>query len=92
MSAQRCYLGEMSIFQPKHVRLVEAALNEGPDEGMTGKQVWVAVDRAVPEHTVHLILREMVLKRWWSASRLPRPGRRKGISVFRVPPDRRGRG
>ena len=33
------YLADMSIFQPESVRLVEQALIEGPDEGMTGKQV-----------------------------------------------------
>ena len=49
----------MSLFRPEHVRLVEQALNEGPETGMTGKQVWEATDRAVPEHTAHLILGEM---------------------------------
>ena len=50
------YLGDMSLSQPESVRLVEQALLEGPAEGMTGNQVWEALDRAVPEHTVRLML------------------------------------
>ena len=82
-TGQRPYLGKMSIFQPEHVRLVEAALNDGPDEGMTGKQVWDATDRAVPELTVHLILREMVHKGLMESESTPRSSRRE-ISVFRA--------
>ena len=29
----------------EHVRLVELALSEGPEDGMTGKQVWEATER-----------------------------------------------
>ena len=56
------YLGDMSISRAESVRLVEQALTEGPAEGMTGKQVWEAIDRTVPEHTVRLMLGEMVHK------------------------------
>ena len=52
------YIGRMALFRPEHVRLVEKVLLEGPKEGSTGKQVWNATDRAVPEHTVYLILSE----------------------------------
>ena len=52
----------MSIFRPQHIRLVEQALLQGPENGSTGKQIWDAVDRAVPEHAVHLILGDMVSK------------------------------
>ena len=79
-----CYLAEMPIFQPEHVRLVEHALNDGPKEGMTGRQVWDAVDRMVPEHTVHLILREMAHKGLVEREATHRWGRRKGINVFRA--------
>jgi len=73
----------MSIFRPEHVRLVEQALLEGPAEGSTGKQVWDAVDRAVPEHTVHLILGDMVSKGLVERTMTPRGGRLKALSVFR---------
>ena len=55
-------LGAMSFFRPEHVRLVEHALNDGPEDGMTGRQAWEATMRAVPEHTVRLILSELVHK------------------------------
>ena len=78
------YVGKMSIFQPEHVRLVEAALNDSPDQGMTGKQVWEAVDRAVPEHTVHVILGQMVHKGLVEAESKPRGGRLRAVTVFRA--------
>ena len=78
------YVGKVSIFQPEHVRLVEAALNDGPEEGMTGKQVWEAVDREAPEHTVHLILGDMVHKGLVERDSTPRGGRLRELSVFRV--------
>ena len=53
------YLAPMSIFQSDRVCLVEQALLEGPENVSTGKQVWDAVDRVVPEHTGHLILGDM---------------------------------
>ncbi len=53
---ERWYLVGMSFFRVEHVQLVERALNAGPPEGMTGRQLWDAVDRDVPEHSVHLIL------------------------------------
>ena len=73
------YVGKMSIFQPEHVRLVEAALSNGPEDGMTGKQVWDAVDRAVPEDTVHLILGEMAHRGLVDRTSTPRGGRRKAV-------------
>ena len=77
------YLGVVLIFQPEHVRLVEQALIEGPAEGMTGKQVWEATNRAVPEHTAHLILQEMANKGLAERETTSRKGRR-AISVFRA--------
>ena len=74
----------MSIFQPEHVRLVEAVLSAGPDEGMTGRQVWEAVDRAVPEQTVHLILGDMVHKGLVERDSTTRGGRLRERSVFRA--------
>ena len=78
------YLADMSIFRPEHVRLVEQALLEGPENGSTGKQVWDALDRAVPEHTVHLILGEMAHKGLVERKTTSRRGRGKGTSVFRA--------
>ena len=80
----RWYLGQMSFFRVEHVRLVEHALNDGPEGGMTGKQVWEATDRTVPEHSVHVILSELVHKGLVERKSRPRRGRRKGISVFRA--------
>ena len=74
----------MPFFRPEHVRLVEEALSEGPADGMTGRQVWDATDRAVPEHTTHLILGEMERKGLVERESTPRPGRRRAISVFRA--------
>ena len=48
-TGQGCYLAEMSIFSPEHIRLVEQTLIEGPAEGMTGRQVWEALARTVPD-------------------------------------------
>ena len=78
------YVGKMSIFQPEHVRLVEQALLKGPAEGMTGRQAWEATGRAVPEHTVHLILGEMIHRGLAERETNPRGFRRKGVSVFRA--------
>ena len=50
---------------------------------MTGKQVWEATERAVPEHTVHLILQEMASKGLAERKTTSRKGRRT-ISVFRA--------
>ena len=83
-SGQGRYLADMSFFRPESVRLVEQALIEGPAEGMTGKQVWEATNRAVPEHTAHLILQEMVSKGLVERTTTPRGGRLKAISVFRA--------
>ena len=77
------YLADMSIFQPKSVRLVEQALLEGPAGGMTGKQVWEAVDRAVPERAVYLILLEMASKGLVERETTTRKGR-QAISAFRA--------
>ena len=74
----------MSIFRPESVRLVEQALLAGPTEGMTGKQVWEATDKAVPERAVHLILQEMASKGLVERKTTSRPGRLKAISVFRA--------
>ena len=82
-AGQGRYLGDMSIFRPEQVRLVEQALLEGPENGSTGKQVWDAVDHAVPEHTVHLILGGMVHTGLVERESTPRGGR-KEISVFRA--------
>ena len=79
----RRYLADMSIFRPESVRLVEQALIEGPTEGVTGKQVWEATDRAVPERAVHLILQEMASKGLVERETTSRKGRR-AISVFRT--------
>ena len=82
----------MPIFQPEHVRLVEHALTDGPEEGMTGKQVWNATMRAVPEHTVHLILREMSHKGLVQRESIPKWGRLKAITAqvtARSPPSNR---
>ena len=51
---------------------------------MTGKQVWEATDRAVPEHTVHLILGQMAHEGLVESESTHRWGRRKGISGFRA--------
>ena len=77
------YLGDMSILRPESVRLVEQALVDGPAEGMTGKEVWDATNRVVPEHTAHLILQEMVSKGLVERKTTSRKGRR-AISVFRA--------
>ena len=73
----------MSIFRPESVRLVEQALLAGPSEGMTGREVWEATNRAVPEHTAHLILQEMASKGLVERKTTSRKGRR-AISVFRA--------
>ena len=78
------YLADMSLFRPESVRLVEQALLEGPAEGMTGREVWEATDRAVPEHTVRLMLGEMVHKGLVEREATSRRGRQKAISVFRA--------
>ena len=74
----------MSFFRVEHVQLVERALNAGSREGMTGRQVWDAVDRDVPEHSVHLILSQMVHEGLVERESTHRGFRRKGISVFRA--------
>ena len=69
------------FFRSEHVRLVEQALIDAPADGMTGRQVWEATDRAVPENTTHLILDEMankeLVEREWVRPRwthaLPKP-------------------
>ena len=73
----------MSIFRPEHIRLVEQALLQGPENGSTGKQIWDAVDRAVPDHAVHLILGDMVSKGLVERTTTPRGGRLKARSVYR---------
>ena len=73
----------MSLFRPEHVRLVEQALLEGPETGSTGGQIWDAVDRAVPEHTVHLILGEMAGKGLVERTTTAGGGRLRTISVYR---------
>ena len=78
------YLGDMSLFRPESVRLVEQALNDGPEAGMTGRQVWQATDRAVSELTVRLILGEMERTGLVERESTPRPGRRRAIRVFRA--------
>ena len=78
------YLGDMSLFRPESVRLVEQALLEGPAEGMTGKQVWEATNRAVPEHTAHLILQDMASGGVAECTTTARRGRLKAVSVFRA--------
>ena len=83
LTGQGCYVGSMALFRPAHVRLVEQALLEAPTEGMTGKQVWEATNRAVPEHTAHLILQEMASKGLAERTTTARKGRR-AISVFRA--------
>lgn len=58
-TGQGRYLGDMSIFRPESVRLVEQALIEGPTEGMTGKQVWEATKQRGYSHcpTASMVLR-----------------------------------
>ena len=73
----------MSIFRPEHVRLVGQTLLQGPESGSTGKQVWDAVDRAVPEHTVHLILGDLASKGLVERTTTARGGRLRAISVYR---------
>ena len=80
---QGSYLGDMSIFRPEQVSLVEEALRRGPEEGVTGKQMWAALGRAVPEHTVHLILQDMASKGRAHRETTSRKDRR-AISVFRA--------
>ena len=74
----------MPIFLPEHVRLLEQALNGGPEAGMTGRQVWEETDGAVPEHTTHLILGEMASKGLVERESTPRGGRKRAMSVFRA--------
>ena len=45
--------------------------------------MWEALDRAAPEHTVHLILGEMEHKRLVERKTTARKGRR-AVSVFRA--------
>lgn len=72
----------MTIFQPHHIRLVEQALRRAP-EGMTGKEVWEATDRVIPERTVHLILGDLVHDGKAERLSTSRSGRR-ARQVFRV--------
>ncbi len=74
----------MSVFRPNHIHLVEQALHAGPSEGMTGKQVWEATDRAVPERIVHLILGDMVHRGVAERESSPRGFQRRMKHVFRV--------
>ena len=50
---------------------------------MTGKQVWEATERAVPERAAHLILQEMASKGLVERKTTSRK-RRRAISVFRA--------
>jgi len=77
------YLADMSIYTPESVRSVKQALIEAPAEGMSGKQVWEAIEGAVPEHTVHLILQDLAREGLVARETTARKGRR-AVNVFRA--------